>query len=632
MSRWVIAVIVVAGALACGDRAPAAEEPLIPPLSAIRAERPRVLLRAGETKSGVSLERLRNMPMDAEANAILARLAKSNDAASLAIVWRLTGDASAAERAVRRLREYRFPGKVDTFHVYFRLSEAGLAYDWLHGSPAFTDDVRREVRANHLPLAREALRVSDDHVFHNYVWMSAGGAALWSLATAGDDAESDAIFEKVRSRFNERLFPAMRYLDGHAAEPMGYWSLYCFTPCVWTVLATQSAFDVDVVGRIRREQGDWLDRQVLGVIHSTLPDMRYVPFGDLQGGANGGVTMDMAGVIDAAAWALDSPEARQFGSWLKERRGPARYRGETGVFHFLYGRDRRDAPTRWPPLSFLAGNERGGHFLARGGWDANATVVGFRCADHYGDHNHWDQGGFLIYRNGLLAVDPPVYRQTRGPQQATEYHNTLLIGGKGQRPVRGQSFATLAAFERNLHTGKRLETGNILWSTEQQSWAAVAGEYAPAYDVPELASCVRQLLFVRPGTVVVVDRLTARDGSEVPAVRWLLQLPQEPEVKDGEVVVKNAKSSLRCRQLWPKRPADVAVDPTPVNTRRLSLTYQGGREVVLAHVLEVGDGAADVEGSAASARVVGRGVEVTLGRDTFLFAADGKRQVERVGN
>lgn len=53
------------------------------------------------------------------------------------------------------------------------------------------------------------------------------------------------------------------------------------------------------------------------------------------------------------------------------------------------------------------------------------SIVTLRSTDHFGDHHHHDQGSFVIYRNGLLAVDPPVYRKVRGPQQPTEVHNTL---------------------------------------------------------------------------------------------------------------------------------------------------------------------------------------------------------------
>ena len=300
-------------------------------------------------------------------------------------------------------------------------------------------------------------------MFHNYIWMSAGGVALWALATAGEDAAADRLFEQIRQRFNRGLYPAWRYLDGLPSEPMGYWALYVFTPGVWTLLAAQSAFETDLVGTVRTRHGDWLDRNFENLIHSTLPDMRYIPWGDLQGGPNGSVTHEMAGVIDGATWALRSPHGARFSRWLQAKRGLERFYGETAMFYMLYARQPQAEPAD-PPLSFLAGNRQSGHFIARSGWDDGATVVAFRCTDHFGDHHHYDQGSFLIWRNGLLAVDPPVYRKVRGPQQLTEHHNTLLLGGRPQRPVRGQWFVTVEDFQKNLQGGRKLETGDILFS------------------------------------------------------------------------------------------------------------------------------------------------------------------------
>jgi hypothetical protein len=612
-----------------GVRPVSGADELIPPLAGIKPDHPRVLLRPAATPWAISLTQLQALERDVEFNAMLDQLKKQNDTASQAMVWVLTHDPAAAEKAIRRMRAYRYPGRVDTFHIYGRLTEFGLAYDWLYHCPSFTPDIKSEVRANVAPLAREALRVANDHMFHNYIWMSAGGLALWGLATAGEDEAANAVFEQMRRRFNDGLFPAMRYLDGLPSEPMGYWSLYCFTPAVWTVLASQSAFETDLVSAIRRRQNGWLDRHFENVIHSTLPDMRFMPWGDLQGGPNGSVTFEMAGVMDAATWALHSAQGRQFGQWLAARRGLARFYGETAVYNLLYTRQLATAvtnPPAWPPPSFLAGNRQSGHFIARSSWDDGATVVAFACTDHFGDHHHFDQGSFIIYRRGLLAVDPPVYRQVRGPQQRTENHNTLLIGGQPQRPVRGQWFVTVEDFQKNLQAGRKLETGDLLFWREAGPWAAVSGQFAQAYDCPELQSCVRQLLFLRPDKIVVVDRLRAAPGQRVPEVQWLLQLPGQPRDEAGAITSSNGKSWIRLRPLLPTGAASSIV-PTPVNTQRVTLTYASQPALTLIHLLEVGDG--DSPGAAAPVEVVEKqaGTEITLAGETFLFATNAQATV-----
>ena len=593
---------------------------LIPPASALKRDRPRLLLRPADTPYAISVAQLRALPRDADFNQMLAQLKAQDHAAAQAMVWLLTSDPAAAERAVRRMRAYRYPGNVDTFHIFGRLNEFGLAYDWLYTCPQFTQEIKAEIRRNVDPLAREGIRVSNDHMFHNYIWMSAGGVALWALATAGEDQPSDAIFEQIRQRFNNGLYPAWAYLDGLPSEPLGYWSLYVFTPGVWTLLAAQSACETDLVGAVRTRQGDWLDRHFENLIHSTLPDMRYIPWGDLQGGPNGSVTHEMAGVIDAATWALHSPHGAWFSRWLAGKRGLQRFYGETPIFWMLYTPHLKAQPAV-PPLSFLAGNRQSGHFIARSAWDDDATIVAFRSADHFGDHHHYDQGSFIIYRHGLLAVDPPVYRTVRGPQQKTEHHNTLLIGGQPQRPVRGQWFVTLEEFQKNLQGGRKLETGDVLFQRDAGSWAAVAGQFAQAYDCQALRSCVRQLLFIRPDKVVVVDQLSAVPGRQLPEVQWLLQLPRAPKVEGGSVLASNGKSWLRCQAILPAGVTPV-LDTTPVSTHRLSFTYRGQAALVLVHLLDVGDGTTAGPPPRISATQTGRGIEVTVNGQTFVFSGE----------
>jgi len=593
---------------------------LIPPPAGIKTDRPRVLLRPNESRHAISLAQLKAIPRDAEFNRMLSQLRSNDHAAAQAMVWLLTGEKNAAEKAIARMRRYEFPGKVDTFHVYFRLMEFALAYDWLYDYEGFTGEIKAEVRRNVTPLARHGYRVTDDHVFHNYIWMSAGGTALWTLATAGEDRQADELAAQVFQRLNRRLLPAMEYLDGLPCEPMGYWALYDFTPALLAVLAAQSAFESDLVGAVKSEHGDWLNRHFDNLVHSTLPDMRYLPWGDLQSGPNGGVTHEMAGAIDAATRALSSPHGAYFSRWLAGQRGTARFHAETAVFYMLYTRQLQTRPAT-PPLSFLGGNQRGGHFIARSGWDDGDTVVALRCTDHFGDHNHYDQGSFIIYRNGLLAVDPPVYRRIRGPQQKTENHNTLLLDSKPQRPVRGQWFTTVDQFRENLTAGERLETGDILFRKEAENWTAVAGQFARAYSPEIVQSCVRQLLFVRPGTVVVVDQLTAPQRKDLPEVQWLLHVPARPTLDGGDTWSSNGKSWIRCRPLLPGvATAAPTVTATDVGTHRISYRYPGGETLTLMHVLEVGDGERPAEAAEVRTARTSHGIELTLGGRTFTFA------------
>jgi hypothetical protein len=587
----------------------------VPAASQLKTDRPRLLLRPGTTPFAVSFDQLRTLPLDGEYPQLLEQLRKQRDVSAQAMVWLLTGEKAFADSAIAIMLRYRVPKNYDTFHIHSRLTEFGYAYDWLYNYEGFTPGIKTEIRRNVLPLARQGLRNTNDHIFHNYVWMSGGGSFIWALATAGEDEDATALFEGLRARFNNGLFPAWIYLDGLPSEPLGYWTYYVFDPGALVLLASQSASETDILGTIRKN-GDWFGRQYENLIQSVLPDLRFIPWGDLQSGPNGGITREEAGIIDALAWALNSPNGVWLSRNLAKKRGIGRFNGETAIYYMLYSRLLKTAPSQ-PPMSFLAGNKLSGHFIARSDWGDNSTVVSLGCQDHFGDHHHYDQGGFMIYHNGLLAVDPPIYNKVAGPQQPTSVHNTLLVGGKSQRRCRGQWFTTLAEFEENRTGGPRLETGDILFYKDTGNWTATACQFAQAYSTDTVASCVRQLLFIRPGTVVVVDNMEAPAGSSLPQVEWLLQLPQTPRIEGNTVTGDNGKSWLRCTPLCSQM--EVTVRPTEVNTHRVSYRYEGAPSLHLVHLIETGDNGNVSPDMKVKVREKKEALEVSLGEKTFVF-------------
>ncbi len=558
MMRRAAIVAVVALILCACTPARGADVEIIPPGEKIKQDHPRLMLRPRGTSYAISLGQLEALPRDAEFQAMVDRL-KGERAAAQAMVWLITGEETAARRGIERMRTYRAPSSPDAFDIYFGLREMGLAYDWLYNHPSFTKEIKAQVRGNVAPLVKAGIKRGDDHVFHNYVWMSNSGLAMWALAAAGDDPEADNLLALVRDRLHGRLFPAMEYLNGLPGDGMGYWYIYNVGACVWMLMSAQSAFETDIVGAIEARQDHWLSRQLESLIQGTMPNMRYIPWGDIQSGADGGVTHEIAGVADALTWALKSPHGAHFSRWLAAKRGLRRYHQIYGVLYFLYTRHLRTGSAE-PPLAMFAGREHGGQAMMRSSWKDDATVVGLRCTDHYGPHCHFDQGSFVIYRNGLLAVDAGLYNRIYGHQQQTDAHNTMLIGGRPQRTVRGQWFKDLAEFKENLKNprdGRRLENGDIPFFKHADEWTAVAGQFAQAYPPDTVKSCVRQLLYVRPGTVAIVDHLVAADGGTVPEVKWMLHVPAETAtVRKGSVRVTNERSWLRCRDL-------LETDPVP---------------------------------------------------------------------
>ncbi|MHC4915638.1 MAG: heparinase II/III domain-containing protein, partial [Planctomycetota bacterium] len=303
------------------------------------------------------------------------------------------------------------------------------------------------------------------------------------------------------------------------------------------------------------------------------------------------------------------------------------------------------AQPKVPPLAMLAGREHSAQAMMRSSWKDDATVIGFKCTDYHQGHFHHDAGSFVVYRNGLLAVDAGRYTRytpsLRAPIIATSAHNSLLLGGEGQRVVKGQWYKDLAEFNRareDKRDGRRLECADVPFYKHAGEWTAVAGQFAQAYKPGIVKSCVRQLLYVRPGTLVVVDNLIPADGKKLPEIRWVLNVPKEKmEFGQGTVGAANEKSWLRCRSLTSKELP--VIEQSPVT--QLTADYKKKTEVAranfaykdapgaltLVHVIDVGDGK---PGKAAEIRpkITDDTVEIPLNGKTFVFSKKAPFAVE----
>jgi len=121
--------------------------------------------------------------------------------------------------------------------------------------------------------------------------------------------------------------------------------------------------------------------------------------------------------------------------------------------------------------------------------------------------------------------------------------------------------------------------------------------------------------------VVIVDRLVAPPGRDLPEVSWLLQLPQEPTVEGTTVLSTNGKSWLRCRPLSPAA-SPPKIEPTPVGTHRATFTYPGAASLTLVHLIDVGDGSQPGPTQPARVATTADAVQIILGGKTYRFAAE----------
>ena len=292
-----------------------------------------------------------------------------------------------------------------------------------------------------------------------------------------------------------------------------------------------------------------------------------------------------------------------------------------------------------------------GKVYARSAWDEDATWFRFECSGFWCNHQHYDVGNFEIFRRESLAAESGEYLWG-GPHAINWYlrtiaHNCLLVyepgedswhhlrdggltppandGGQAQRwewaPSSLEAWRADPAYRR----------GRLTAYDSQPRYLYVAGDCTGAYAPSKLERWRRQIVFVRPETFVVLDRVV----STKPEYRktWLLHMRNEPRIS-GDVVTTANRGKLTVQTLLPAGARIEKVNgyayrgegyeaglnhhSTASNRWRVEVTpTQSQREDVFLHILSTADAPARAKVVVGSGLVGARvgDLEVVLGEE-----------------
>ena len=215
-----------------------------------------------------------------------------------------------------------------------------------------------------------------------------------------------------------------------------------------------------------------------------------------------------------------------------------------------------------------------GYVYARSSWDEDATYFFFKCGDRFTAHQHLDVGHFLIYKHEELAGDGGHYDEF-GTTHDVNYHlrtiahSTILVydpsetwpgiragtvtgndGGQHHNwPHHNGAVADPAEWQRER---KLYDIADLLAFEDTAAYVYVAGDCTRAYSPQKLACFTRQIVFLRPGTFVIFDRVC----STKPEFKktWLLQAMKPPTQAGRHLVVTNGKGRLFVQTLLPENP------------------------------------------------------------------------------
>jgi heparin/heparan-sulfate lyase len=215
-----------------------------------------------------------------------------------------------------------------------------------------------------------------------------------------------------------------------------------------------------------------------------------------------------------------------------------------------------------------------GYVYARSSWDEDATYFFFKCGDRYTAHQHLDVGNFLIYKYEELVGDGGHY-DSFGSEHDVNYHlrsiahNTMLIhdpsetwpgiragavtgndGGQAHNwPHHNGAVSDLNVWQEGKHL---YDIADILAFQDQGLYLYVAGDCTRAYSPKKLDYFTRQIVFLRPNTFVIFDRVKSRNPDFKKT--WLLQAMKTPVKATPQLMVTNGQGRLFIQTLLPSDP------------------------------------------------------------------------------
>jgi hypothetical protein len=495
----------------------------------------------------------------------------------------LSGDGAAAAR----VRGTLLAG-LDCGDSYEQTPAGGyaLAFDWLW--PALSADDRRQVEGELAACGTAivtSLRGNSPHLWHGF---TSQAAALALVALALDDhPDRGTLQADAAELFRMQALQAYAVTGGAWPEGYSYLRTHFFSgdPPYQYVMDALRAWDsaveqdspdhASVFDTIAAEEGDWLRGLAYHVVYGTLAPATdggkptLLRGGDMPTGQMY-PNRQVRPYVDSIARVTGDPVLKRWGQSL-ESYWPL-VAGD-GTYHPIHRYslpynlpiDVPDDATAEPSLGRIWGREDLGYVITRSSWGPGETVVTYGAGKWFTGHQHMDQGSFDVWHRGPLVVDSGVYANWGTEHREAYYmrtvaHNTLLVHREGetfeQHPAlavavnddgqrvqtynrRGcaQCIQSVDEWRANVGAGLHFEAGRIDAFEEGAGFTAVESDLTAGYNSlnyatpgndPKVASVQRDLVFIRPRLLLVLDRVQTLAGTDLP--RFTLHFPTRPEV------------------------------------------------------------------------------------------------------
>ncbi|NQT50948.1 heparinase II/III family protein [bacterium] len=506
-----------------------------------------------------------------------ARVARGGDggdwerAVSQALVSAIERDGDHARRATKTAMEL-VNGPIRRGHVTFGhdLALDAVVYDLCFD--AWTDEQRARFHA-YVNATVDANVRSETHVFHNgWYGYKNWGIGLAGYATYHENPRAPAILKALEKEYRERAAPALELAGRGGGWAEGYYIHYWLYEWLFFCDVARRCEGVDYCA----EAPAFYRQRAVASMFEMYPGIRIydsrrpVPMGDGGGRQFGGdrdKALSARRMLVNAFWEDAAHQAVHTFNETTPRSSVGNY----AYKDFLW----RDPTVKKGDLSQfrLSHISPGPGFVyARSSWDEDATYFFFKCGERFTAHQHLDVGHFVIYKHEELVGDGGHYDGFGTPHDVNYHlrtiaHNTVLVkdpsetwprirAGKVTGNDGGQHHAWphhngAVVDPKAWQEDRRLyDIADIVAFEDRGEYMYVAGDCSRAYSSRKLEYFTRQIVFLRPGTFIVFDRVKARKPSFVKT--WLLQAMRPPTSRGPHLVITNGKGRLFVQTLLPK--------------------------------------------------------------------------------
>ena len=599
-----------------------------------------------------------------EAYERMAGVARERDAddhakmISMALVCAIENDSALGRAAVEMAMTY-VDGPIRKGHVPFAhdLARCAIVYDLCHDC---WSDAQRGAFGDYMNATVDANVRSETHVFHNgWYGYKHWGIGLACYASYYENERSPQILRDLERDWKARAAPALELAGDGGGWAEGYYVNYWLYEWLFFCEVARRCEGLDYYQDAPRFFG----RRAVAGMFETYPGIkiygsrRCVPMGDGGGRVFGG---DRDKALSARRILVsrygDDPAHRVVHAFNETT--PRSSVGVNAYKDFLW----RDTTIGQASLTDfrLSHLSRGpGYVYARSSWAEDATYFFFKCGDRFTAHQHLDVGHFLIYKYEELAGDGGHY-DAFGSRHDVNYHlrsiahNTILVhdpceawpgiragdvsGNDGGQAHDWPHHNGAVVDPAQWHQQRDLyDIADILAFEDGGDYVYVAGDCSRAYAPAKLEYFTRQIVFLRPGTFVVFDRVC----SAQPEFRktWLLQAMNVPSVTENHLIVTNGRGRLFVQTLLPEHPQIRLAagedlyrydghdytpqrDTGPAPRCRIEVSAPASRNVeYFLHVLTATD-ADTTDVHAASVSLVDTKVHAVIGDVRIVFATD----------